>query len=169
MISMKIAIGADEAGFPLKEYIKAFLQERQADVTDFGLMDGTQAIDYPDVGFAVAEEIAEGKFERGILICGTGIGMTITADKVPGIRAALCHDTYSAERAVRSNNAQVLTMGARVIGPELAKHIVQAWLDATFDQGNSARKVQKIMDGERRHHTTGGYQPEVNSCSSKQN
>lgn len=166
---MKIAIGADEAGFTLKECIKAFLQEQQADVTDFGLMDGEEIIDYPDVGFAVAEEIAKGQFDRGILICGTGIGMTITADKVPGIRAALCHDTYSAERAVRSNNAQVLTMGARVIGPELAKHIVRTWLDATFDQGNSARKVQKIMDGERRHHATGGYHPEINSCSSKQN
>ncbi|GGD61896.1 ribose 5-phosphate isomerase B [Paenibacillus nasutitermitis] len=165
---MKIAIGADEAGFTLKESIKDFLLERQSDVTDFGLMDGSQMIDYPDVGFAVAEEIAKGKFERGILICGTGIGMTITADKVPGIRAALCHDTYSAERAVRSNNAQVLTMGARVIGPELAKHVVRAWLDATFDQGNSARKVQKIMDGERRHQAAGGYQPEINSCSTTQ-
>lgn len=151
---MRIAIGADEAGFTLKEYIKSFLHEQGIEVTDFGLRDGTQSIDYPDVGFAVAEEIASGKFDRGILICGTGIGMTITADKVPGIRAALCHDTYSAERAIRSNNAQVLTMGARVIGSELAKRIVQTWLEATFDQGNSARKVQKIIDGERRHLST---------------
>ncbi|SDD12103.1 ribose 5-phosphate isomerase B [Paenibacillus sp. UNCCL117] len=163
---MKIAIGADEAGYAMKEIIKQFLEERKMDFVDFGPSDMTQAIDYPDVGFAVAEEIAHGHYDRGILICGTGIGMTITADKVPGIRAALCHDTYSAERAMKSNNAQVLTMGARVIGPELAKHVVRAWLEAEFDGGSSGRKVQKIMDGEQRLFAAGGGRREVNSCSS---
>ena len=147
---MKIAIGADEAGYTLKEIIKELLDERKIEVVDFGIKDAEGQIDYPDVGFAVAEEISKGNFDRGILICGTGIGMTITADKVPGIRAALCHDTYSAERSIKSNNAQVLTMGARVIGPELAKSIVKVWLDSEFDGGNSERKVQKIIDGERR-------------------
>ncbi|WP_213584104.1 ribose 5-phosphate isomerase B [Paenibacillus sp. J2TS4] len=161
---MKIAIGADEAGFGLKETIKAYLKELGVDVTDFGPSDSSQEVDYPDVGFAVADEIARESFERGILICGTGIGMTITADKVPGIRAALCHDTYSAERAIKSNNAQVLTLGARVIGPELAKQIVKVWLESEFTGGNSGRKVQKIIDGERQYR--GGLEhPDSNTCS----
>ena len=159
---MKIAIGADEAGYALKEIIKQLLDERKIEVVDFGLTDADGQVDYPDVGFAVAEEISKGHFDRGILVCGTGIGMTITADKVPGIRAALCHDTYSAERSIKSNNAQVLTMGARVIGPELAKSIVKVWLDSEFDGGNSERKVQKIIDGERR--LSNGTR-ETNSCN----
>jgi len=161
---MKIAIGADEAGYALKEIIKNYLAELGVEYVDFGPTDGNQVVDYPDVGFAVAKEIADGKFDRGILICGTGIGMTITADKMPGIRAALCHDTYSAERARRSNNAQVLTMGARVIGLELAKSVVHVWLHSEFDGGNSGRKVQKIMDGERLYNNP-QQQPETNSCS----
>ncbi|MEK3720671.1 ribose 5-phosphate isomerase B [Paenibacillus sp. FSL H8-0034] len=162
---MRIAIGADEAGFTLKEIIKSYLAERGVEHVDFGPADSTQSIDYPDVGFAVAEEVVRGHYDRAILICGTGIGMTITADKVPGIRAALCHDTYSAERAMKSNNAQVLTMGARVIGSELAKHIVRAWLESEFDGGNSERKVQKIMEGEQRLAGTGVYAKEISSCS----
>ncbi|CAG7626438.1 D-erythrulose-4-phosphate isomerase [Paenibacillus solanacearum] len=161
---MRIAIGADEAGYTLKEIIKSYLGDKGVECEDFGPSDGNEQIDYPDVGFAVAEQIMQGRFDRGILVCGTGIGMTITADKVPGIRAALCHDTYSAERARKSNNAQVLTMGARVIGPELAKHVVQAWLDAEFDGGASERKVQKIMEGEQRLNQSRGPQSE-NSCS----
>ncbi|MCL6444039.1 MAG: ribose 5-phosphate isomerase B [Alicyclobacillus sp.] len=149
---MKIAIGADDAGFHLKEIIKSFLQSLNVDFDDFGPADANE-IDYPDIGFAVAKAIADGKYDRGILICGTGIGMAITADKVAGVRAALCHDTYSAERAVKSNNAQVLTMGARVIGPELAKQIVKTWLSSEFDGGKSARKVQKIIEGERTYLT----------------
>ncbi|CAG7657185.1 ribose 5-phosphate isomerase B [Paenibacillus allorhizosphaerae] len=162
---MRIAIGADEAGYSLKEIIKSYLGEKGVECVDFGPSDGNEQIDYPDVGFAVAEQIAQGLFDRGILVCGTGIGMTITADKVPGIRAALCHDTYSAERARKSNNAQVLTMGARVIGSELAKHVVQAWLNAEFDGGASERKVQKIIDGEQRLYQALGPQSEINSCS----
>jgi ribose 5-phosphate isomerase B len=161
---MKIAIGADRAGYELKETIKHFLAGLGVEAVDFGPPDGKEDVDYPDVGFAVASAIAEGKFERGILICGTGIGMTITADKVPGVRAALCHDTYSAERARGSNNAQVLTMGARVIGPELAKRIVHVWLHSEFDGGHSSRKVQKIMDGEQRYRGL-RQAPETNSCS----
>jgi ribose 5-phosphate isomerase B len=161
---MKIAIGADEAGFGLKETIKNYLASLGVECEDFGTNDEKQQIDYPDVGFAVAEQIAADKFERGILICGTGIGMTIAANKVPGIRAALCHDTYSAERSRRSNNAQVLTLGAKVIGPELAKKVVEAWLNNEFDGGNSGRKVKKIMDGEQRYLSL-PKQTDIHSCS----
>jgi ribose 5-phosphate isomerase B len=160
---MKIGIGADDAGYGLKETIKGHLSELGVDFEDYGPFD-SQPVDYPDIGFAVAQDIAKGTFERAILICGTGIGMTITADKVPGVRAALCHDTYSAERARKSNNAQVLTMGARVIGLELAKRIVDVWLSSEFDGGKSLRKVQKIMDGERRFKLHEAL-PETNSCS----
>ncbi|WP_010273240.1 ribose 5-phosphate isomerase B [Paenibacillus senegalensis] len=161
---MKIAIGADEAGYTLKEQIKQYLSELGVECADYGPENGTDQVDYPDIGFTVAAEIADGHFDRGILICGTGIGMTITADKVPGIRAALCHDTYSAERARKSNNAQVLTMGARVIGPELAKQVVLAWIRSEFDGGNSERKVRKIMEGEARY-LNGSKQPGSSTCS----
>ena len=161
---MKIAIGADDAGFTLKEIIKSYLAELGVEVMDFGPNDDKQTLDYPDVGFAVATAIARGEFERGILICGTGIGMSITADKVPGVRAALCHDTYSAERARKSNNAQVLTMGARVIGPELAKSVVKAWLEAEFEGGNSERKVRKIIEGERAFQSQ-AHTDQIGSCS----
>lgn len=144
---MRIAIGADDAGFPLKEMIRKHLVERGYEPYDYGVHSGELA-DYPDIGFPLANGISEGQFDRGILICGTGIGMSITANKVPGIRAALCHDVYSAERARKSNNAQILTMGARVIGPELAKTIVDAWLISEFEDGLSTRKVQKIQTEE---------------------
>ena len=96
--------------------------------------------------------VAAGSEERGVLLCGTGIGMSIVANKVPGIRAALCHDAYSAERAVKSNNAQILTMGARVIGPELAKTVVDAWLRSEFEGGGSAPKVLLINEYEKKLH-----------------
>jgi ribose 5-phosphate isomerase B len=109
-------------------------------------------MDYPDVARTVAEAAAAGQDERAILVCGTGIGMAITANKVPGVRAAQAHDVYSAERARKSNDAQVLALGARVIGPELAKSIVDAWLASDFAGGASARKVEKMkrIDAEYR-------------------
>jgi ribose 5-phosphate isomerase B len=140
---MKIALGCDEAGLPLMEMVRAYLAEQQIEVHDLGVHN-TTPVDYPDVGEAVALTVANGQCQRAILICGTGIGMCITANKVPGVRAALCHDTYSAERARKSNDAQVLTMGARVIGPELAKAILIAWLEADFAGGRSAPKVAKM-------------------------
>ena len=146
-----ILIGSDEAGFALKEVIKDHLRlAHDARVVDLGCDDG-QSVDYPDVAEALAERVSRGVETRGVLICGTGIGMAIAANKVPGVRAALCHDTYSAERARKSNNAQVLTMGARVIGPELAKHIVDAWMRSEFAGGASARKVAKIDRLDARH------------------
>jgi ribose 5-phosphate isomerase B len=147
---MKLAIGCDEAAFELKELIKRHLIEKGLDVTDFGTYD-TQPVNYPSIAFAVAESIVRGESERAVLLCGTGIGMAMSANKVSGIRAAQCHDTYSAERAIRSNDAQIITLGARVVGPELAKAIVDSWLAARFDGGRSAVKVDLIKEYEGRH------------------
>jgi len=149
----RLVIGADDAGLSLKTVIRGYLDERGVPYDDVGVdtPDATAlGIDYPDVAETAATGIRDGRYDRGILICGTGIGMAITANKVPGVRAALAHDVYSAQRARRSNDAQVLTMGARVIGPEAAKTVVGAWLDAEFDGGGSTRKVAKIVDLERR-------------------
>ncbi len=145
---MRIAVGCDEAAYELKETIKRLLLEEKHEVQDFGTSEGRPVL-YPDIAFAVAEEVGAGKFERAILMCGTGIGMAICANKVPGVRAALAHDVYSAERARKSNDAQILTLGARVIGPELAKSIVRAWLASEFEAGRSAAKVARIADYER--------------------
>ena len=143
---MRIAIGCDEVAFELKGAIIAYLGEQaivQTEVVDFGVF-SPEPVDYPDIAVKVAEAVASGKADRGILLCGTGIGMSIVANKVPRVRAALCHDVYSAERARKSNDAQILTMGARVIGTELAKKIIEAWLPSEFAGGRSSSKVAKI-------------------------
>jgi D-erythrulose 4-phosphate isomerase len=138
---MKIAIGADSAGKPLLDVIEAHLATKR----DLAVSNLSQSGFYADLSVKLAQTIVDGENERGILICGTGIGVSIAANKVPGIRAALTHDTYSAERAAKSNNAQIITMGARVIGPELAKSIVDAWLASEFDpNGSSAGNVAAI-------------------------
>ncbi|WP_104663021.1 D-erythrulose-4-phosphate isomerase [Ensifer adhaerens] len=138
---MKIAIGADSAGKPLLDVIAAHLGSR----SDVEVVDLSQSGFYADLAQNLAQQVVEGKHDRGILFCGTGIGVCISANKVPGIRAALTHDTYSAERAAKSNNAQIITMGARVIGPELAKSIVDTWLASEFDpNGSSAGNVEAI-------------------------
>lgn len=145
----RLAIGADDAGYQLKAIVAAYLDELGVPYADVGVDSaeapaGPDPVDYPDVAALVAHGIRDGRYDRGILVCGTGIGMAIAANKVRGVRAAQAHDVYSAERARKSNDAQVLTMGARVIGPELAKTIVKAWLDSEFAGGASARKVAKI-------------------------
>ena len=143
-MSKAVALGSDEAGFRLKGILIDLLeQEEGLEVVDFGCH-SEDPVDYPDVAFEVARAVARGEHDRGILICGTGIGMSIAANKVPGVRAAQAHDAYSAERARKSNDAQILALGARVIGPELAKSIVRTWLRAEFAGGGSARKVAKI-------------------------
>jgi ribose 5-phosphate isomerase B len=144
---MSIALGCDEAGFYLKEEIKKYLNGIGEEVEDYGVYN-TDPILYPDIAVKVAKTIAQGKHDRGILICGTGIGMAICANKVPGVRAAVCHDSYSAERARKSNNAQIMTMGARVIGTELAKNLVQIWLQSEFQGGGSTEKVDRISEYE---------------------
>jgi ribose 5-phosphate isomerase B len=151
-----ILLGADDAGLGLLETIASDLVERGVAVETVRPDDiGPDAIDYPDVAERVAVAVRDGRADRAILICGTGIGMAITANKVPGVRAAQAHDVYSAERARKSNNAQILTLGARVIGPEAAKTVVHAWLESEFAGGASLRKVEKVDDLERRLATTG--------------
>jgi ribose 5-phosphate isomerase B len=143
-VSKAVAIGSDEAGFRLKAILIDLLQgEEGLEVADFGCH-SEDPVDYPDVAFDLARAVARGEHDRGILICGTGIGMSIAANKVPGVRAAQAHDAYSAERARKSNDAQILALGARVIGPELAKSIVRTWLRAEFAGGRSIQKVDKI-------------------------
>jgi ribose 5-phosphate isomerase B len=156
-----ILLGADDAGLGLLEVIAADLDALGIAIELFRPDDAigadpAETVDYPDVAERVAFAIREGRADRGILICGTGIGMAITANKVPGVRAAQAHDVYSAERARKSNNAQILTLGARVIGPESAKVVVHAWLASEFAGGASTRKVEKIDALERRLAAAGG-------------
>ncbi len=148
---MKIAVGCDEAALEMKEVIKKHLEEQGHTIQDFGVY-STDPVLYPDIAVAVGSSVAKGENERGILMCGTGLGMAIAANKVPGIRAATCHDSFSAQRAMKSNNAQIMTMGARVIGLELAKNLVDIWMDSEFQGGGSAPKVDKIMEWERELH-----------------
>uniref|UniRef100_A0A7C5ZD39 Ribose 5-phosphate isomerase B n=1 Tax=Caldicellulosiruptor owensensis TaxID=55205 RepID=A0A7C5ZD39_9FIRM len=140
---MKIAIGSDHAGFSLKEAIKKHLETRGIEYKDFGTY-SPESCDYPDIAKEVAITLKNGEFEFGILICGTGIGISIAANKVKGIRAALCHDTFSAKAARAHNNANILAMGARVIGEGLACEIVDAFLSSTFEGGRHQRRVDKI-------------------------
>ena len=142
---MKIAIGCDHNALDLKNTICQFLKNTGVEYRDFGTM-SREPVDYPDIAKVVTETIVSGEFDRGILICGTGIGMAIAANKVRGIRAATCHDIYSAERARKSNDAQIITMGAQVIGSELAQMLVDTWLRSEFQGGRSAPKVKKIME-----------------------
>ena len=142
---MKIAIGSDHLGLELKNLIKDFLREKEIDVEDFGTM-SREPVDYPDIAEKIAKVVARNDYQRGILICGTGIGMAIAANKVRGIRAAVCHDLYSAERSRKSNNAQIMAIGALIIGPELAKKLVEVWLNSEFQGGRSEGKVKKIME-----------------------
>lgn len=148
---MKLAIGCDEAAYALKVEIMKHLDEIGVEYKDFGADKG-EIVLYPDVAKTVAEAVAAGEFERGILVCGTGIGMAITANKVPGIRAAVCHDPFSTERFRKSNDAQIMCMGERVIGVELAKYLVDIWLKCDFAGGGSAPKVERIMEVERSYH-----------------
>ena len=149
---MNIAIGCDEAAYQLKMVMIRHLKAQPGvDVTDFGAQGGETVL-YPDVAKAVAEAGVRGDYDRGILFCGTGIGMCITANKVPGIRAAVCHDPFSTERARKSNDAQILCMGERVIGPELAQYLVDIWLQCDFSGGGSAPKVERIKEIERSYY-----------------
>lgn len=149
---MKLAIGCDEAAYRLKTILKEHLAVKHPewDVTDFGADEGATIL-YPDVAYTVADAVARGDYERAILLCGTGIGMCICANKVPGIRAAVCHDSFSAQRSRKSNDAQIMCMGERIIGAELAKTLVDVWLDCNFGGGGSAPKVSRINELEQEH------------------
>ena len=138
-----IAIGSDHGGFELKEHIKKHLEERSLEYKDFGCYD-ENSVDYPDIAKKVCNAINSGDADKGILVCGTGIGISIAANKIDGIRAAHCHDVYSAEMTKRHNNANVICMGGRVIGRELAFKIIDAWLDAEFEGGRHQKRIDKI-------------------------
>lgn len=141
----QIAIGADGAGAPLKDHLAKYLRDNGYEVKDYGA-----DRDYPDVASEVAEAVAKGEHDRALLVCGTGLGMAITANKIPGVRAVTAHDPYSAERARKSNDAQVLTMGARVIAPQAAEKVLDHWLASEFEGGGSTAKVEKMKDVDAR-------------------
>lgn len=152
---MKIAIGSDHAGYQLKEVVRDFLKDNHIEFKDFGV-DAPNPVDYPDIGVQVADAVSNGEFDRGILICGSGIGMSITANKVPGIRAALCTDSYCGRLSREHNDANVLVLGDRVIGHGVAVDIVQTWLSTDFS-GNErhANRIRKIADIEKRYNGRG--------------
>jgi ribose 5-phosphate isomerase B len=147
-----IAVGADEAGAPLKEHLAKYLEEHGYAIKDYG--NGTEQ-DYPDVAAAVAEAVSNGEHDRALLVCGTGLGMAITANKIPGVRAVTAHEPYSAERARKSNDAQVLAMGARVIAPEAAEKVLDHWLESEFQGGGSTQKVEKMAEIDERYRGEG--------------
>lgn len=145
---MRLAIGSDHGGFRLKQEIIKVLGEDGLEFRDFGTF-SLESCDYPDIALAVAEAVSRNEFTHGIIICGTGIGVAIAANKVQGIRAALCHDTFSARMAREHNDANILTLGERVIGPGLAVEIVRVWLNSGFAGGRHSRRVEKIGEIER--------------------
>ena len=140
---MKVAIGSDHGGFSLKEDIKKLMNDMGIEFEDLGCT-CTDSVDYPDYAIPVAEGVASKKFDRGILICGTGIGMSIAANKVKGIRCALVHDLFSAKATREHNDSNVLAMGERVIGPGLALEIAKVWLETEFEGGRHENRVNKI-------------------------
>jgi len=147
---MRIAVGADHAGFDLKQIIAADLRQRGHDVIDKGT-DSTEAVDYPDITEAVCKAVIDGQAERGLVICGSGVGASVSANKIAGIRAGLCHDTYSAHQGVEHDDMNVLVLGARVIGVELARELVGNFLAAKFTgEERHRRRVEKIKALERR-------------------
>ncbi|MBU3189016.1 ribose 5-phosphate isomerase B [Clostridium bowmanii] len=147
---MKIALGSDHGGFSLKKEIIMFLESKHIEVSDFGTYT-EESCDYPDYALKVAKEVVAENFELGILICGTGIGIGIAANKVPGIRAALCSDTFSAHASREHNNANILTLGARVIGTGLALDIVDAFINAKFQGDRHQKRINKITEIEKKY------------------
>jgi ribose 5-phosphate isomerase B len=148
---MKIAIGSDHRGFDAKRRLLPLLQQLGHDVLDLG-PEGNESVDYPDFAFQVGRAVSEGRVDRGILICGTGIGMCIAANKVPGVRAAPCHDSITAEMSRRHNDANVLCISADLLGDDLIGRMVRIWLETEFEAGRHARRVEKIarFEGEQR-------------------
>jgi len=140
-----IIIGADHLGVPLKQALAEYLREKGIDVTDIGVHSETP-VNYPEIAVELAKRIRSGEFQRGILVCGTGIGMAITANKVAGVRAAVIHDAYSAERAIASNNAQIATFGSLVIGVNAAKKNLDIWLESNYIPGGKSQPKIDLID-----------------------
>lgn len=147
---MKIALGSDHGGFELKNQIIKHLKEKGHEIKDFGPMTN-DSCDYPDYALPVAEAVANKEFEIGILVCGTGIGISISANKVPGVRAALCSDTFSAHATRQHNNANILAMGQRVVGPGLALDIVDTFINSEFEGGRHQKRLDKISKIEEKY------------------
>ncbi len=151
---MKIAIGCDHAGFDLKEILVRFLTDLGHEVIDVGTY-SCQSVDYPDYAEEACKKVIEGAAQRAIVICGSGVGASITANKIPGIRAGICHDTYSAHQGVEHDDMNVLVIGARIIGVELAKEIVKTFLGATFsNEERHARRLNKVKAIEKKYMRT---------------
>ncbi|MDO9289342.1 MAG: ribose 5-phosphate isomerase B [Thermodesulfovibrionales bacterium] len=140
---MKVAIGSDHAGIDLKKELVSLLNEMKIECIDFGT-DSPQSVDYPDFGEKVSKAVSAGNVERGILICGTGIGMSIVANKIPDIRASLCNDLFTAKMSRLHNDANVLVIGGRIVGRDLAKEIVRTWFSTEFEGGRHANRLKKI-------------------------
>ena len=140
---MDIGLACDHGGFELKEELKAFLKSTGLEAIDFGTFDET-SVDYPDFGILLAQKVSKGELKRGILICGTGIGMSIVANKFPGVRAALVNDLYSARCSREHNDSNILVIGGRVVGKELAKEIARVWLNTSFAGGRHQKRLEKI-------------------------
>ena len=151
---MRIAIGADHAGFDLKQILAAYLRQHGHEVIDKGT-DSTKPVDYPDFAEAVGDAVLAGAAERGVLVCGSGVGASVAANKIPGIRAGLCHDTYSARQGVEHDDMNILVLGARIIGVEVARELVDRFLAAKFTgEERHRRRVEKIKTLERRYSKT---------------
>ncbi len=149
MSSLRVAIGADHAGFHMKETLKGYLRELNCEVLDFGPSD-EGSVDYPDFAERVSKAVSHGEIERGILICGTGIGMSIVANRFPGVRATLCYDLYTARMARQHNDSDVLVLGGRITGPALACEIVKVWLETPFEGGRHEKRLLKLKTIEER-------------------
>jgi RpiB/LacA/LacB family sugar-phosphate isomerase len=148
---MRLAIGSDHAGFELKGILAAFLRESGHDILDVGTCN-SQPVDYPDFAEAVSAPVLDGRAERGVLICGSGVGASVAANKVPGIRAGLCHDTYSAHQGVEHDDMNVIVLGSRVVGAELAKELVSAFARAKFSgEERHLRRLNKVRAIESRY------------------
>ena len=145
---MRIALACDHGGFRLKESVKEFLMSQGLEVLDFGTF-SEDSVDYPDFAIKAIKALLRGEVDRAILMCGTGIGMSIVANRFPGIRAALCHDVYTARMSRLHNDANVLVMGGRVLSPEVAQEMVKVWLTEPFEGGRHERRLRKIEDIER--------------------
>jgi len=144
-IAMKIAIGADHGGFRMKEMLKKFISDLGHEVEDVGC-DGEESVDYPVYAKSVSERVQNGSHAAGILICGTGIGMSLAANRFPAVRAALCHDEYTARLSREHNNANVLCLGARVLGDGVAQGVVKTWLEAEFSGGRHQRRIDQFSE-----------------------
>ncbi|QUH24967.1 ribose 5-phosphate isomerase B [Serpentinicella alkaliphila] len=147
---MRIAIGSDHGGYDLKEEIKSYLSEKGLETKDFGT-DNRDSCDYPDYAIEVSEAVAKGDYDKGILICGTGIGISISANKVPGIRCALVGDCFSAKATRQHNDSNVLALGGRVLGTGLALEIVDIWLSTEFEGGRHQNRINKITEIEKKY------------------